>query len=213
MPLPCPNWHLASVSSRHVPERAAGCASPLRRVPQRPPTEVRYADESAVTQGRRQRTAAPGGELILRAARRCIVGEENAGSARNWTDGRLHTPARRHRAHDRGATCPERPPSSDLPRSDVCRSPPERSARRRRGRSRGSSHHPGPASARSRVGQAPHRPGPASTRPRVGRARADRRSPMTKSNSPNSPNSRSLPVSWWRRPSRATPTTSARHAH
>ncbi|MFJ9842548.1 hypothetical protein ACIRYZ_19100 [Kitasatospora sp. NPDC101155] len=51
---------------------------------QRPPAEVRYAEELAALRAEDRDHRPPGWELSLRAARRFIVGDETAGIARKF---------------------------------------------------------------------------------------------------------------------------------
>lgn len=60
----------------------AGTAEAL----QRPPAEVRYADEPAVLRADDSGPRPPGWELGLRAARRFVVGDEDAGISRKFVE-------------------------------------------------------------------------------------------------------------------------------
>ncbi|MFC3575856.1 hypothetical protein ACFOZ0_21750 [Streptomyces yaanensis] len=51
---------------------------------QRPPAEVRYADELAALRAADDEPRPPGRQLSLRAARRFIVGDERAGVSRKF---------------------------------------------------------------------------------------------------------------------------------
>ncbi|WP_328906943.1 AAA family ATPase [Streptomyces sp. NBC_00234] len=62
---------------------AAGTASPSAAV-QRPPAEVRYADELAALRDGDRDPRPPGWELSLRAARRFVIGDESTGISRKF---------------------------------------------------------------------------------------------------------------------------------
>ena len=62
---------------------AAGTASPSAGV-QRPPAEVRYADELAALRDGDRDPRPPGWELSLRAARRFVIGDESTGISRKF---------------------------------------------------------------------------------------------------------------------------------
>ncbi|MFQ3562541.1 hypothetical protein QZN11_37860, partial [Streptomyces gramineus] len=51
---------------------------------QRPPAEVRYADELAALRAQDEDPRPPGWQLSLRAARRFIVGDDDAGVGRKF---------------------------------------------------------------------------------------------------------------------------------
>ncbi|MFF2010542.1 AAA family ATPase [Streptomyces sp. NPDC058195] len=69
-----------TVDDRHPAEAFGGDAAPV----QRPPAEVRYADELAALRAEDRDPRPPGWELSLRAARRFVIGDAERGIGRKF---------------------------------------------------------------------------------------------------------------------------------